>query len=153
MVRLLDFGHSDNLWIFTWPHINIFSLFCINIYSSFLILQRCIFHQPQLSIRKKDLICFVIPAIYLIVLFNSEENKILHILAMLIVIAHNLPYVGIIYYKIRKHQKRIEIISSNTESINLQWLIKLSFLLFITIIITVCYELLIRLSTKCIRIL
>ena len=119
----------------------IFSVYSVLIFTPLFILQRCIFHQPQLPIRKKDLICFVIPAIYLIVLFNSEENKILHILAMLIVIAHNLPYVGIIYHKIRKHQKRIEIISSNTESINLQWLIKLSFLLFITIIITVCYEL------------
>ncbi len=60
---------------------------------------------------------------------------------MLIAVVHNLPYIAIIYFKIRKHQKRIETISSDTESINLQWLIKLSLLLFITIVITVCYEL------------
>ena len=120
----------------------IFSVYSVLIFTPlFLFFSVVFFINPNYKFRKRDLICFVIPAIYLIVLFNSEENKILHILAMLIVIAHNLPYVGIIYYKIRKHQKRIEIISSNTESINLQWLIKLSFLLFITIIITVCYEL------------
>jgi len=120
----------------------IFSVYSVLIFTPlFLFFSVVFFINPNYQFGKKDLVCFVIPAIYLIVLFNSEYNKVLHILAMLIVIAHNLPYIGIIYYKIRKHQKRIEIISSNTESINLQWLIKLSFLLFITIIITVCYEL------------
>lgn len=120
----------------------IFSVYSVLIFTPlFLFFSVVFFINPNYQFGKRDLVCFVIPTIYLIVLFNSEENKILHILAMLIVIAHNLPYIGIIYYKIRKHQKRIEIISSNTESINLQWLIKLSFLLFITIIITVCYEL------------
>ncbi|KUY30048.1 AraC family transcriptional regulator [Elizabethkingia ursingii] len=120
----------------------IFSVYSVLIFTPlFLFFSVVFFINPNYQFGKRDLVCFVIPAIYLIVLFNSEYNKVLHILAMLIVIAHNLPYIGIIYYKIRKHQKRIEIISSNTESINLQWLIKLSFLLFITIIITVCYEL------------
>ncbi|OPB93272.1 AraC family transcriptional regulator [Elizabethkingia ursingii] len=120
----------------------IFSVYSVLIFTPlFLFFSVVFFINPNYQFGKRDLACFIIPAIYLIVLFNSEYNKVLHILAMLIVIAHNLPYIGIIYYKIRKHQKRIEIISSNTESINLQWLIKLSFLLFITIIITVCYEL------------
>ncbi|WP_454059476.1 helix-turn-helix domain-containing protein [Elizabethkingia ursingii] len=120
----------------------IFSVYSVLIFTPlFLFFSVVFFINPNYQFGKRDLVCFIIPAIYLIVLFNSEYNKVLHILAMLIVIAHNLPYIGIIYYKIRKHQKRIEIISSNTESINLQWLIKLSFLLFITIIITVCYEL------------
>lgn len=107
----------------------------------FLFFSVVVFINPNYYFKKKDLICLVVPFIYLVLLLNADENKLLNTITLLIAVAHNLPYVAIIYYKIRKHQKRIETISSDTESINLQWLIKLSLLLFGTIIITVCYEL------------
>ncbi|WP_051887249.1 hypothetical protein [Chryseobacterium piperi] len=83
----------------------------------------------------------VVPVIYWALLPISEDNKIIHAIVMLVDVSHNLPCIALIYFKIRKHQKRIEAISSNTEKIDIQWLIKLSFLLFIIIIITVGYEL------------
>ncbi|MCL1669973.1 helix-turn-helix domain-containing protein [Elizabethkingia ursingii] len=107
----------------------------------FLFFSVVFFINPNYYFKKRDLICLVVPFIYLVLLLNTDENKLLNTITLLIAVAHNLPYVAIIYYKIRKHQKRIETISSDTESINLQWLIKLSLLLFGTIIITVCYEL------------
>ncbi|PUB33684.1 AraC-like DNA-binding protein [Elizabethkingia sp. YR214] len=107
----------------------------------FLFFSVVFFINPNYYFKKRDLICLVVPFIYLVLLLNADENKLLNTITLLIAVAHNLPYVAIIYYKIRKHQKRIETISSDTESINLQWLIKLSLLLFATIIITVCYEL------------
>ncbi len=63
------------------------------------------------------------------------------ILADFVTIFHNLPFIAIIYFKIKRYQKRIENISSSTENINLEWLLKLSLLLLSTIIITVGYEL------------
>ncbi|CAM3573948.1 helix-turn-helix domain-containing protein [Elizabethkingia occulta] len=120
----------------------IFSVYSVLIFTPlFLFFSVVVFINPNYYFKKKDLICLVIPFIYLVLLLNADENKLLNTITLLIAVAHNLPYVAIIYYKIRKHQKRIETISSDTESINLQWLIKLSLLLFGTIIITVCYEL------------
>lgn len=99
------------------------------------------FINPDYRFKKRDLVCFIVPVIYWILLFNSEGHPVIYNAVLLIDVAHNLPYIALIYFKIRKHQKRIETISSNTENIDLQWLIKLSFLLFVTIIITVGYEL------------
>lgn len=99
------------------------------------------FINPDYRFKKKDMVCLLVPAIYWILLFNSDGNPVIYNTVLLIDIAHNLPYIALVYFKIISHQKRIETISSNTEHIDLQWLIKLSFLLFITIIITVGYEL------------
>ncbi|WBS73526.1 helix-turn-helix domain-containing protein [Elizabethkingia meningoseptica] len=107
----------------------------------FLFFSVVFFITPNYRFKKNDLFCLITPVVYLFLLLSSGEHKLINIITMLIAVVHNLPYIAIIYFKIRKHQKRIETISSDTESINLQWLIKLSLLLFITIVITVCYEL------------
>ncbi|MNK02827.1 DNA-binding transcriptional regulator AraC [compost metagenome] len=99
-----------------------------------------LFINPNRKFKKIDLCCCVIPVVYLVLLLFFWENEVCRKLALFINISQNLLYLSFIYYKIRKHQKRIETISSNTE-INLQWLIKLTFLLLITITITVGYEL------------
>lgn len=106
----------------------------------FLFFSAVFFINPNYRFKTRDTICLIIPIIYWIFL-SMDDNKTLHIIASLMDISHNLPYIALIYFKIRKHQRRIESISSNTENIDLQWLIKISFLLFITIIITVAYEL------------
>lgn len=107
----------------------------------FLFFSVLFFISPNYIFRKKDLICLIVPIIYLILLLNSEGNKTLTTVADFIVVVHNLPYIIIIYFKIKKHQKRIETFSANTEKINLQWLANLSLLLFCTIVLTVGYEL------------
>lgn len=99
-----------------------------------------LFINPNYKFKKMDLLCCVIPAIYLILLLFFWENEVCRKLALFVNILHNLLYLSFVHYKVRKHQKRIKTISSNTE-INLQWLIKLTFLLLITITITVGYEL------------
>ncbi|MDR2237805.1 MAG: helix-turn-helix domain-containing protein [Chryseobacterium sp.] len=107
----------------------------------FLFFSAVFFINPDYRFRKKDLNCLIVPVISWILLFNSERHPVIYHLVLFINIAHNLPYIALIYFKIRKHQKRIKVISADTEPIDLQWLIKLNFLLFITIIITVGYEL------------
>lgn len=124
-----------------------------NFHTAISVFSVVVFINPNYYFKKKDLICLVVPFIYLVLLLNADENKLLNTITLLIAVAHNLPYVAIIYYKIRKHQKRIETISSDTESINLQWLIKLSLLLLEPLLspfVTSCSMLL---FTKCIRIL
>lgn len=98
------------------------------------------FINPDYGFKKNDLVCLIIPVIYWILLFNGQHNPASYSAAMLIDVSHNLPYIVIIYFKIRHYQKRIKSISSSTENINLQWLIKLTVLLFVTIVITVWYE-------------
>ncbi|UHO38916.1 AraC family transcriptional regulator [Chryseobacterium capnotolerans] len=107
----------------------------------FLFFSVVFFINPNYRFKRRDLICCITPVIYWILLFNMENNLVIRSIVMLIDVSHNLPYIALIYFKIREHQRRIETISSNTENIDLQWLIKLSFLLFVTIVITVCYEL------------
>ena len=107
----------------------------IMLYSSVIL-----FINPNRRFKRIDVTCSVIPFLYLILLLFYWENEVCRKLALFINVSQNLLYLGFVYYKIRKHQQRIETISSNTE-INLQWLIKLTFLLLITITITVGYEL------------
>ncbi|KMQ59503.1 AraC family transcriptional regulator [Chryseobacterium angstadtii] len=117
-------------------------VYSVQIFTPILLFFSVIFFiNPNYRFKKRDLVCFIVPVIYWILLFNAEKHPAIYNAVLLIDVAHNLPYIALIYFKIRKHQKRIEIISSNTENIDLQWLIKLSFLLFVTIIITVGYEL------------
>ncbi|SMC51656.1 helix-turn-helix domain-containing protein [Chryseobacterium sp. YR221] len=118
------------------------SLYAVQIFTPILLFFSVVFFiNPDYRFKARDLVCLIIPVIYWILLFYSDNNPIIRIIVLLIDVSHNLPYIAIIYFKIRKHQRRIKTISSNTENIDLQWLIKLSFLLFITIIITVGYEL------------
>lgn len=120
----------------------VFLIYLIEIFTPItLLFSVTFFINPNYHIKRTDTICIVVPIIYLILLLNSEENKIVGIIADFVAIFHNLPYIAIIYFRIKKYQKRIENISSSTENINLEWLAKLSLLLFCTIIITVGYEL------------
>ncbi|SDJ58445.1 AraC family transcriptional regulator [Chryseobacterium jejuense] len=136
---LLDILHFCGISPDSWF---IFTLYALQIFTPiFLFFSVVFFINPDYRFKRKDFICLITPVIYWILLFNMENNPIIRSMVMLIDVSHNLPYIALIYFKIRKHQKRIEIISSTTENIDLQWLIKLSFLLFVTIIITVGYEL------------
>ncbi|PIF47450.1 AraC-like DNA-binding protein [Chryseobacterium sp. 52] len=117
-------------------------VYSVQIFTPILLFFSAVFFiNPNYRFKKADLVCLILPVIYWILLFYSKGNLIIYNAVLLIDVAHNLPYIALIYFKIRRHQKRIETISSNTENIDLQWLIKLSFLLFITIVITVGYEL------------
>ncbi|SFN55933.1 Helix-turn-helix domain-containing protein [Chryseobacterium oleae] len=118
------------------------SVYSIQIFTPVLLFFSVVFFiNPNYRFKTRDLVCLIVPVIYWILLFNSDKHPVIYNAVLLIDVAHNLPYIALIYFKIRRHQKRIETISSNTENMDLQWLIKLSFLLFVTIIITVGYEL------------
>ncbi len=119
-----------------------FFIYSVQVFTPvFLFFSVVFFINPDYRFRKTDLVCLIVPFICWILLFFSEGHPVIYHIILFLNIAHNLPYIALIYFRIRKHQKRIETISADTEPIDLQWLIKLSFLLFITIVITVGYEL------------
>lgn len=120
----------------------IFFVELIQIFTPILLFYSFVFFaNPNYQFQKKDLVCLVVPLIYLIILFNSENNKNIEQVRDFLAVLHNLPYIALIYFRIKKYQKRIENISSNTENINLQWFSKLAVLLLAIIIVTVGYEL------------
>ncbi len=107
----------------------------------FLFFSVAFFINPNYNFKRADVICLIVPIIYLVLLLNSENNPTIRSIADLLSISHNLPYFIIICFRIKKYQKRIETITSNTENIDLKWLMRLSLLLLFTIFITVGYEL------------
>jgi len=128
ILRLCSFSPSPVLVSF---------IFFIQIFTPvFLFFSTVFFINPNYQFKKKDLVCLIVPLIHLILILNSELG-----IADFLAVSHNLPYIAIIYFRIKKYQKRIENISSYTETINLQWLVTLSSMLFGIIVITVCYDL------------
>jgi len=107
----------------------------------FLYFSVILFTNPNYRFRKNDLFCFIIPVVYIILLMKFRDDKQYYSMIMFVDILHNLPYIAIAYFKIRRHQKQIQSISSSIENINLQWLVRVLFMLFIVIIVTVFYEL------------
>lgn len=106
----------------------------------FLYFSILLFINPNYRFKKTDLLCFITPVLYILLLLNFRGDKQYYSIMMFINILHNLPYIAIAYFKIRDHQKRIQTISANVENINLQWLVRVLFLLFLVIVVTVCYE-------------
>ena len=99
------------------------------------------FINPNYRFKKVDLFCLVVPVFYWVLLWRSAEAPFTYKMAMLIDVAQNLPYIIFISFKIRRYQKRLTDLSSCIERINLKWFAHLNALLFITIVITVAYEL------------
>ncbi|CAM1369169.1 helix-turn-helix domain-containing protein [Tenacibaculum xiamenense] len=81
------------------------------------------FTNPNYKLKKQDLICFLLPTIYLVILIVDFENKSsLSFLLVPLLISHALIYTTLSYLKIRKHQRQINLFSSNTSEIDLGWL-------------------------------
>ncbi len=81
------------------------------------------FTNPNYQLKKRDLIYLLLPCIYLGVLIVDFENKSsLIILLVPLLIIHALIYTVLSYLKIRKHQRQINLFSSNTSEIDLKWL-------------------------------
>lgn len=120
----------------------IVSVGCLQIFTPiFLYFSVVFFTNPDYQFKRSDLLCFIVPVVYIALQLKFRCVNPYYSILTFVNILHNLPYIAIVYFKIRRHQRGIQSISSNTESINLQWLIRILFLLFIVIVITVFYEL------------
>ena len=81
------------------------------------------FTNPNYQFKKQDLIYLLLPCIYLGILIIDFKNKsYLSTLLVPLLIGHAIVYTLLAYFKLRKHQRQINLFSSNTSEIDLRWL-------------------------------
>ncbi|GEN69863.1 helix-turn-helix domain-containing protein [Chryseobacterium rhizosphaerae] len=99
--------------------------------------------NPTFTFKITDLKFLLLPAAFLICLFliQSGFTNPFEYLSVILILIQALFYTGLSYIIIRKHQRKIQQFSSNTEGINLNWLEYIIVVLFIVNIIYVIYNL------------
>lgn len=80
--------------------------------------------NPYFKYSFKDFRFLIVPLLFLILLFYKTllEKYFFNIFYSVIFLTHSLFYTISAYLKIQKHQKDIQLFSSNTESIDLRWI-------------------------------
>ncbi|PWN71839.1 AraC family transcriptional regulator [Chryseobacterium phosphatilyticum] len=102
------------------------------------------FTNPSFTFKIADTKYFLLPTVFLITLWCIAlgYEKPFEYLSIILILIQALFYTGLSYITIRKHQKKIQQFSSNTEGINLNWLEYIILVLLIVNIIYVIYNLL-----------
>lgn len=80
--------------------------------------------NPNYKFRIKDLLHALLPLfLFLFLLFKTKiETAVFFLLFTIIFLFNSLLYTMLAYYRINRHQKDIELFSSNKEPIDLNWL-------------------------------
>lgn len=100
--------------------------------------------NPSFTFKVTDTKFLLLPVAFLIclVLIKLGFFTPFDYLSIILILIQALFYTGYSYITIRRHQKKIQQFSSNTEGINLNWLEYIIVVLFIVNIIYVIYNLL-----------
>jgi AraC-like DNA-binding protein len=109
----------------------------------FLLFQRIILYQSSFRFKTADLKFLLFPFAFLICLvcIALGIGTIFGSLSVILILIQALFYTGLSYITIRKHQRKIQQFSSNTEGIDLNWLEYIILVLFMVNIIYVIYNL------------
>lgn len=103
------------------------------------------FTNPSFKFKITDLKYFILPVIFLINLLlprlGVDNGSFFQFVFIGLILFQALFYTGLSYVTIRKHQKRIQQFSANTEGINLNWLEYIILIIFLINIIYVVYNL------------
>ncbi|MDP9959991.1 helix-turn-helix domain-containing protein [Chryseobacterium lathyri] len=102
--------------------------------------------NPSFKFKVSDLKYLVLPVIFginiILKRFGEFENDAAFNFVFIgLILFQALFYTGLSYYTIRKHKKRIQQFSANTEGINLNWLEYITVIIFIINIVYVVYNL------------
>ncbi|EJL71830.1 helix-turn-helix domain-containing protein [Chryseobacterium populi] len=101
--------------------------------------------NPAFKFKLSDLKYLILPVIFLINLllerFGIGNKNISELIFIGLILFQALFYTGLSYITIRKHQKRIQQFSANTEGINLNWLEYIIIIIFVINIIYIIYNL------------
>ncbi|MBB6370316.1 helix-turn-helix domain-containing protein [Chryseobacterium shigense] len=102
--------------------------------------------NPSFKFKISDLKYLILPVIFWINILlqrfgGFEDNSIFNYIFIGLILFQALFYTGLSYFTIRKHKKRIQQFSANTEGINLNWLEYITVIIFIINIIYVVYNL------------
>lgn len=103
------------------------------------------FTNPSFKFKTTDLKYFILPVIFLINLLlprlGIDNSSFFQFVFIGLILFQALFYTGLSYVTIRKHQKKIQQFSANTEGINLNWLEYIILIIFVINIIYVVYNL------------
>lgn len=99
--------------------------------------------NPSFRFKISDLKFLVFPAVFMICLVGIALGigTFLGSLSVILILIQALFYTGLSYITIRRHQRKIQQFSSNTEGIDLNWLEYIILVLFMVNIIYVIYNL------------
>ncbi|MDH6254087.1 AraC-like DNA-binding protein [Chryseobacterium sp. H1D6B] len=103
------------------------------------------FTNPAFKFKLSDVKYAVLPVIFLVNLlfryFGIINAGISALIFIGLILVQALFYTGLSYFTIRKHQRRIQMFSSNTEEINLNWLEYIILVIFVMNIGYIIYNL------------
>ncbi|WP_213279739.1 helix-turn-helix domain-containing protein [Chryseobacterium indologenes] len=101
------------------------------------------FTNPSFTFKITDLKFLLLPVAFLLCLILIKLGYAVpfEYLSVILILIQALFYTGLSYITIRKHQRKIQQFSSNTEGINLNWLEYIILVLLIVNIIYVIYNL------------
>jgi AraC-like DNA-binding protein len=102
--------------------------------------------NPSFKFKVSDLKYLILPVIFwtniIVKRFGEFENDaVFNFVFIGLILFQTLFYTGLSYFTIRKHKKRIQQFSANTEGINLNWLEYITVIIFIINIVYVVYNL------------
>ena len=104
------------------------------------------FSNPSFKFKTSDAKYAILPVVFLINLLlqrfgGFEDKSFFDFVFIGLILFQALFYTGLSYVTIRKHQKRIQQFSANTEGINLNWLEYIILIIFVINIVYVIYNL------------
>lgn len=100
--------------------------------------------NPKYKFKTKDLLHTILPLFLFIFLFFKTKIEIVVFLFLftLTFLFNSLLYTVLAYYRINKHQKDIELFSSNKESIDLNWLKYIVYTFVLSSLLIIFYNIL-----------
>lgn len=119
---------------------------CIQFLTPILFFFSVLFYtNPAFKFKWSDLKYLVLPVIFLMNLllqrFETGNKNLSELIFIGLILFQALFYTGLSYVTIRKHQRRIQQFSANTEGINLNWLEYIIIIIFVINIVYVIYNL------------
>ncbi|WP_284463673.1 helix-turn-helix domain-containing protein [Chryseobacterium sp.] len=141
------FWMDEVLFLITGSVIEFHSLFLIRsiqyLTPIFFYLSVLFYTNPSFRFKITDFKFLLLPAAFLacLVLVRIGYKNPFESLAIILILVQALFYTGLSYITIRKHQRKIQQFSSNTEGIDLNWLEYIILVLFAVNIIYVIYNL------------
>ncbi|HCM33229.1 MULTISPECIES: helix-turn-helix domain-containing protein [Chryseobacterium] len=141
------FWMDEVLFLITGSVIEFHSLFLIRsiqyLTPIFFYLSVLFYTNPSFRFKITDFKFLLLPAAFLacLVLVRLGYKNPFESLAIILILVQALFYTGLSYITIRKHQRKIQQFSSNTEGIDLNWLEYIILVLFAVNIIYVIYNL------------
>lgn len=102
--------------------------------------------NPTFKFKISDFKYLILPVIFWVNILlqrfgGFKDNTVFNVLFIGLILFQALFYTGLSYFTIRKHKKRIQQFSANTEGINLNWLEYITIIIFIINIAYVVYNL------------